>query len=89
MQAVWLHFLNLLGFGVAPPAIVPKKERKPAGLCRLAGLSVTASRGTACSIIGALASRTASGAGSAGEGKKTSATYQSSEKVSPRVLIFF
>ena len=38
MQAVWLHFLNLLGFGVAPPAIVPKKERKPAGPCRLAGV---------------------------------------------------
>jgi hypothetical protein len=89
MQAVWLHFLNLLGFGVAPPAIVPKKERKPAGLCRLARSLGYASRGTACSIIDALASRTASGAGSAGEGKKTSATYQSSEKVSPRVLIFF
>jgi hypothetical protein len=26
MQAVWLHFLKLVGFGVAPPATFQKKR---------------------------------------------------------------
>jgi hypothetical protein len=38
MQAVWLHFLKLVGFGVAPLATFQKKSISRRPICGLAGL---------------------------------------------------